>query len=95
MQDTEGRRILLLALFLITVRDSLRHRGGGRSRRGRSRVVILHVGKEAKYMSATQNLNVHGTSQTYLNALEWEVFSRVGGVPVREEVAESSPRGPR
>jgi hypothetical protein len=33
--------------------------------------------------------------ETYPNVLEREVFSRVGGVPVREEAPESSPGRPR
>lgn len=32
---------------------------------------------------------------TYLNALEFVVLSRVGGVPVREERPESSPGRPK
>jgi hypothetical protein len=71
MQDTEGRRILLLALFLVTVSsDSLRHRRGGRSRRGRGRVIAIHVGKEARNHMLADKTLVDKNNKTYLNALE-------------------------
>ena len=58
----------------------------------------FHICQEAVWFDQHRSRNegpILYFKTTYLKALEFEVVSRVGGVPVREEAPESSPGRPR
>lgn len=91
MQDTEGRRIYSLSFLPLsgTAFDIIGEAEVDGGEAGCS--VSMFASRLCHKLAHDQHEDCF---QTHLNALECEVFSRVGGVPVREEAPESSPARP-